>query len=467
MDHEVIGEGSYGCVVYPSLPCKSKAANKKIEPTLNVSKIMLDKHAKEEQKEVQFLESISGIDEYVLGVPLRCKPRLDETFFENADKCENDKILNVLDFDPKALSMLVYENAGIDLVKYIRSSDIFTSSSDNDKNIFLTSILKLMEGIAFFQKNDIIHCDIKMGNIVYNAKTGDIKFIDFGLMLKYSEFIKLSKESKNYRGKSHSYWPPEASCINKKPFFDRSKCEEYKIDYAKDYDYFLKQATKSFDVYCFCFAMKKMFRYLLTNKCYVSKKGFLLNCYRLMEKGCYNDIVIREIDINVLKREYKELLESANIINTSKPSPDRTLSLKIEKFSLDFDISHIIKTCNSKALPVYNPIKQKCVQACKTGKVRNDNFRCVNKTTKNKNKKNNIELEKNEKMKECNDKNKDYNPITRRCNAKCKPNEVRNIKFKCVKNKTIRNSKVGGFPKKKKQKRSVKSIRSIRSIKNK
>ena len=68
MDHEVIGEGSYGCVVYPSLPCKSKAANKKIEPTLNVSKIMLDKDAKEEQKEVQFLESISGIDEYVLGV---------------------------------------------------------------------------------------------------------------------------------------------------------------------------------------------------------------------------------------------------------------------------------------------------------------------------------------------------------------------------------------------------------------
>ena len=33
----------------------------------------------------------------------------------------------------------------------------------------------------------------------------------------------------------------------------------------------------------------------------------------------------------------------------------------------------------------------------------------------------------------CVKKNMDYNPNTRRCNKKCKPNETRNNKFKCVK----------------------------------
>ena len=63
-----------------------------------------------------------------------------------------------------------------------------------------------------------------------------------------------------------------------------------------------------------------------------------------------------------------------------------------------------------------------------------------NKSIKNSVSKNSIKKIANKDIltpeleKKCKKLNKDLNPYTRRCNMKCKPNQVRDSNFKCVSN---------------------------------
>ena len=67
---------------------------------------------------------------------------------------------------------------------------------------------------------------------------------------------------------------------------------------------------------------------------------------------------------------------------------------------------------------------------CKHGFIRDENFKC----TKIKKKTSKVKKSKVEKHIHCASINKDYNPKTKRCLNKCKSNEIRNSKNKCVKN---------------------------------
>jgi hypothetical protein len=60
----VIGEGSYGCVVKPSVECDD---NYSVQG--KISKIMKNKHAKEELKEFERVSKISGIYRFIIEKP--------------------------------------------------------------------------------------------------------------------------------------------------------------------------------------------------------------------------------------------------------------------------------------------------------------------------------------------------------------------------------------------------------------
>jgi hypothetical protein len=76
-----------------------------------------------------------------------------------------------------------------------------------------------------------------------------------------------------------------------------------------------------------------------------------------------------------------------------------------------------------------NPKTRRCVAKCKSGYVRNEDFKCV------KIKQPNVVIDK--KNINC-PEGKERNPKTRRCVAICKPGYVRDGDFKCVKNKTLK-----------------------------
>jgi hypothetical protein len=119
---------------------------------------------------------------------------------------------------------------------------------------------------------------------------------------------------------------------------------------------------------------------------------------------------------------------------------------KIKKKEFKADLAKICPPSK----PVLNPSTNRCVADCKTGFIRNKSFRCVkmnlakdlanskksSKSASVTRKKHNTSLVVNDsslaKKQLCISKNKDYNHITKRCNAKCPKHKTRNSLFKCV-----------------------------------
>lgn len=451
IDRKVIGEGTYGCVIEPSLECKKKG----MDYTNKVSKVMRKKDAVEELGEFDKIKNIKGIEEFILKPPELCNLKKDMNFVKAVSQCNTKNVRDTYKTKPNNLVALVMENGGVSVSDF--KKNVYEHLNIQQKTRFLTSFLHLFKGLIFFSNNDIIHHDLSLRNIVYNAFLNKIYFIDFGLMQSKSEVIKKAKISKDSWGVSHGYYAPETSCRNKN-WFDSHKCKKYKNDFT--HDSFLEQTLNTFDSYTLSYFLKDMFSFLsIKTKEFI---GFFDDAVKLMELYCDEDPFIRSSDLNKLYIDYKSILQRHNIMEKSIPSIPTTVSeitfqsARSKIVEDDYDIDSIFKKTPdfmkdsefsekvveliekhsnnvNKCKPTqdYNPNTKKCVAKCKDGKVRNAKFRCVKqKTSKIKNANNSTK-----KKEKCAELNKDYNPKTKRCVKKCKSTQKRNSDFKCVSNK--------------------------------
>lgn len=417
MSSNVVGEGTYGCVLKPSLKCNT---NKTIDYKDRLSKVMFDYDAKNELQEYAYLSKVKGLEDYALLAPIYCKPKNDKNFDDSVKKCKNEKIKRLLKYNKNKLSLLLLHDGGINLYHYIKS--IFPEQSLNDKKIFLTSLINLFDGLLFFQKNKIIHRDIKLENIVYNIENGKAKYIDFGLMTTKDNYINNCKNNEEDLAISWNYFPPENSCTNKKNFDDiyNPKCVEIK-SYFKTHDKFLEHITKSFDIYCLSFALMNIIHYL---KKYNIKFGFIIDLTNLLLSYCIKNVNIRKTDILFIKNEYIQILKKHDYYLNQIPSPSKLVGKLMEELKKEEIKNSIQENKCPPNKPILNPKTSRCVIECKSGFIRNKDFRCVsviakkekNKTEKNKTEK--IEKTDSYRKKECESQGKVYNPKTKRCNKK-------------------------------------------------
>ena len=478
--HKIVGEGTYGCVIKPSLKCKD---NNKINYTDKVSKVMNEYDAKKELDEYKSLSIINGIEKYAVTGPQLCKPIMNDIFLDSVKKCNTQKVKQIYNRNKSNLSMLILEDGGIDLDIYVKK--IFAKSTQEEQKIFLTSLINLIDGLLFFKTQDIMHRDIKLLNIVYNVHEGKSKFIDFGLMTKMTTFIKKCNNNKENYAISWYYFPPENSCGNKNNFILHPKCKNYSSYYS--YDNFLKHLSNNFDLYCLSLAFLDLIKLIsiYTNEINMS---FFNDFYKLIKDFVNKQPNKRNTNIQELKDKYTKLLQDYNLylkknisVSSKTDSLVKEISSKELKKNLNISlkknvkkekITPVIKECKEPK-PIYNHLTNRCISKCKDGYYRDDNFKCVkNKTKKTSNtpnikykkmyrtkkqsdnkdtSKNNKSIKKSvtknsikkiankdiltiELEKKCSKLNKELNPYTRRCNMKCKPNQVRDSNFKCVSN---------------------------------
>lgn len=364
MSHNVIGEGTYGCVLQPGMKCDKK---ENINYSGKVSKVMLQKHAEEEYKEMRKLSSYKGLNKYIISMPHMCKPKIDTTFLSNIKKCENEKLR---ENDPTTYRMLVLDDAGITIEQFVTS--IAATLEKKDMCIFLSKIFNLLEGLCVFHDYRIIHHDIHMRNIVYNIKTGAIKFIDFGFIQNMEQFVKINTNNKNKIAQSWFNFPPEYKCANKK---DYDAC-----GYTLPYEEYVKKLTYTFDWYSFGLMMQGVIKELYSKTKTIPRTTFE-RIHHFFTKMAEPNIELRNYNINTLPTEYKRLLQSENIWLNEKniPAPSiasldlqkqlSTKSYQISKSERKSLMNHVDTLCTDGF--VFNNETRKCFKKCKPGYVRN------------------------------------------------------------------------------------------------
>ena len=432
--NEKVGEGTYGCVFKPSLKCKEKINTYENK----VSKVMVNREATNELKEYKSISTIKGLEKYAITQPILCKPVIDDNFISSVTQCKNPLINNV-NKNKLEHSMLLYEDGGINITNFV--VNIFKKAQVKEQHYFLTSLITLLDGLQFFKTKNILHRDIKADNIVYNINNGKIKYIDFGLMIKKTRAIELSKKSSDGFAIDHSYWPPENICRNFHRYNLSTKCNYLKDNKNYSYNDFLELAVNSFDLYTLALVFYQIANFLINVDKY---KNFGKDLKDLSNYYILANLFERKTNITTFKEEYTALLEKHKIyLTTGNPSPSVKIQDKVESIYKEELKKEIKKKECPPEKPIHNPNTNRCLMECKDGYIRNEDYKCVvnkslikkksNKNNKIKKSSSKSSSSKTSKKSACVKKNMDYNSKTKRCNKKCKAGETRNNQFKCVK----------------------------------
>lgn len=208
---KLIGRGSYGCVFRPGINCKNdkKRKNKK-----TISKIMIKNTQKAIKKEFRIdnlIKKIPNHNQWAYIWTKMCKPPDYDDIKNDSEirKClkKTEKTKNEYN---KLARMLTGEYGGIPFqnycLKFIKRSS-FKSLKEFEK-IFM-KIFRYLEplfiGLIELKKNNILHHDLSVSNIMFKKKQAYI--IDFGLSCKYSDNECIKKRSKKQMNGTRVYDP--------------------------------------------------------------------------------------------------------------------------------------------------------------------------------------------------------------------------------------------------------------------
>ena len=157
---------------------------------------MKTENAEVELSEYDKIMTLENNEDYFLSRPEICVPKVSINNLMSINKCRDFNISSMDDY-----RLLVIPDGGIDLNQFAEKIKDMENNTKNKKQImdFWLSGHILLKGIKEMLEKGIIHHDLKPGNIVYDTKTKQLKFIDFGLWI-----IKkiLSKISVNH----HTHW---------------------------------------------------------------------------------------------------------------------------------------------------------------------------------------------------------------------------------------------------------------------
>jgi serine/threonine protein kinase len=468
MSRNVIGEGSYGCVHKPSIRCKSG-----VQPGFDykdyVSKIMKRHHAEKELEEFVVIGSYDKKNEYHLGTPTMCSPKLNKNIIQNdISKCRNINALSVKDY-PDDYKILLLKYGGPDLKDFCDSHiNKFLATNKKQKVAqFWLEIHHLIKGLQFFKNNGIVHYDIKPQNILFNDKTGKLVYIDFGLMRSKSEIVQNSKRSANSGGVYHWSYPFDCGFMNK------SKYNKY-----KNYSDLRKDTYKAELINMICFgskvntlsipikhprAFEVLFSYINPDgnpPLFTKQSAYIYNFFdgfnNLIKKNSYDyvlDEITDSIDVFGLGFTLQFILNCFHRHNAVDLGFFTRLSTFFHKM-YDFNPETRELNINNLLNEYENILLETGILTMLKKSFRNNTLvddipvspilmkKIVEETTTSltsRSKKLSKELEKladvdaftYKKIKEC-PPEKELNTSTGRCVKKCKPGQIRNNKFKCV-----------------------------------
>jgi len=444
IDPHLIGKGSYGCVYKPSLRCKQTA--KTINYKNKISKYMLKKHANTEMKEYGSIHKADPKKYLYLGKPEKCTPSVDIDNRIAIKKCDlpgarflenyfillmNDGGLNLADFanefsnrpdtpeNRNKIELFLIEAQRIlygltvflekDIVHHdLKAQNIVYNEEKNRINFIdfglMTSRKELIETSRNSNnRNALPHWSYPF-EITYLNKR------EFELMCSMSDddkklvvqilISKLNKPGINHM--RHFFYtimpnvPAEAVVENIEIIMNDFLDFLLEIK-ENNYDDFLNKSINTIDT----FGVGIAFIYVLS-KCVKFMKPELVEALNEICAFMMCAHLPSRYEPAEVLHKYEELMHTSGLLEKHnkyydnhiikdgkvKPNGIEKLVSKLDTTKLILSPDEIEKLADRPPMicpsgKEQHPVERRCIQKCKEGKVRNENFRCVkNKTVK-------------------------------------------------------------------------------------
>lgn len=187
-----LGSGTYGCIFYPSIKCKTG------EQHSGVGKIFNDIDEFEDEKKMGYkMKQIDNNANHFNIPTASCNITKEDVEENNTNKsCPHTTSKNQKEF-----YQIVYKEKGTDLEKYVRETlDIELFDKKTVKHIN-----QLIDAVRLLEDNSLVHLDIKLPNVLIST-TEKLLLIDFGLTCKFEELYMNGDSILEY---SYEIFPPE------------------------------------------------------------------------------------------------------------------------------------------------------------------------------------------------------------------------------------------------------------------
>jgi len=199
---EAIAAGGFGCVFLPPLKCKGED-----RPTGKVVSKLLTKHnADDEFKEAKDIQNIlrsnlgeESYNKYFIFPEKRCKPdKLTQDDLINFNrKCKNltkkDITAENINSKLKSVGLIELANGGKDLDEFIKQK----STTPVELRLFNKAAIGLLvNAIVPMNKFNVVHFDLKSGNILMDADY-QMRIIDWGLSFIVKDHSRVDSSATN------------------------------------------------------------------------------------------------------------------------------------------------------------------------------------------------------------------------------------------------------------------------------
>lgn len=197
---DMIGKGTFGCVVKPPIRCKNNTFS--YPDGYTISKIF--KTTGEAQKELMEMQKIDEIDpNYVF--------HLEKYGTCQYDIHEQDELIKGCEDFNEIGEALFMEEGGIEIHNC-------TFNTDFEIIDFFFNLTRIFIGLIEFKNNNLMHNDIKHNNILFRKGTnnhfGKMSYIDFGITKSIEQLKKNNIETTS----TVLYKHPIEPLLYKKPF---------------------------------------------------------------------------------------------------------------------------------------------------------------------------------------------------------------------------------------------------------
>ena len=226
---KVINQGGFGCIFYPSLPCKNEHNREKREKEY-VSKLVERNFSSKNEIDIgEIIKKIPFYSLYYVPILQHCPANLSKVGTKEIKKC------NIIDKEEKHVKYILLKMKYLKNIKFTEYL-LTNKSKKHVLNIIFDTYSYFLFSLEQLMNNEVVHFDFKWDNAVIDLKTELPVILDFGIsipirkLLQHDASISGGSGSENKDQKEedkyqvfrdyfytyypmYSLWPPEVHAI--------------------------------------------------------------------------------------------------------------------------------------------------------------------------------------------------------------------------------------------------------------